>query len=218
MKKPTPPGLLKKGNTAMIQSWVRAGAVADVDFVSVPPRAYAGGAEVGLSDILGDSVLMNVVFNPNDIIPGVGFHNPEVTAIAALIGALRTALQSAFTMQIEFLDRFRLELTEETFATDIVAKHIDGQQPSLTDGNVALVTGNGTTGPHKMAFTVTDALSYASVDNVRLDDEGDPASTTIVLPLPNVPTDIILSASSGTIQRLTVYPVKTEDQTQALSA
>lgn len=214
----SPPRPSGEGGGGGEPEWVPDGAVAHVDFETVPVRAYAGGSEVAdLTTILGDSVLMNVVFAPADIVEGVGFTNVEAGDVA-LIGALRTALQSDFTMQIEFVDRFRLEITEETFGTDIVAKHINGQQPSLTDGNVAVVTSSGTAGPHKMAFTVTDASSYASVDNVKLDDEGDPPVTTADLAMPNVPTDIILLAGSGIVKRFTIYnPIKTENQTQALT-
>lgn len=214
MKKQSPPGLTKKGNT--VSSWVRDGAVADVDFAFVPPRAYSGGAEVNLTDILGDSVLLVASFDPTSIISGVGQQGSRF----ALVGALREELIGDFTLVLEFDDYANLELTEPTFSEDIVFNY--GPTPVTTTFSSAgggFVSpsngGNGALGAHVAAVTVVGAIGYASIDGVKLDNNDEPLTQFTVY---RVGTTDIVTGSGGVLKRLTVYQAKTEEETRLLTA
>lgn len=217
MRKITPPGRLKKETTLTIPSWVRAGAVADVDFVAEPPRAYAGGVEVSLADILGNSALLNASFDPASIVSGVGQQGSRF----AMIGTLREALIGDFTLVMEFDDYANFESTEETFAADLVFSY--GPAPvtttfsSMGGGFVSPPNGgNGALGSHGAAITVNGTAGYASIDGVRLDDNDAPL-TQFPVNRDTVPTDIV-TGSGGTLKRMTVYAVKSEEEARLLTA
>lgn len=197
--------------------WLRPGAAFDLDFEN--DRYYWGGvekAEVDLTSILGASALLGAEYHAENIASGVGY-----SGSIALVSILRTALLGDYTLLAEFDDIFGFEAAEESFATDLVASY-NISSITLTDNLGGFVAypagGTGSAGPHKMAFTVTASSAFGSVDNVKMDDNGDPDVVTTFDPqMPATPSDIKITA--GNLKRFTVWTTeKSEADTQALTS
>lgn len=209
--------------------WARAGSIADIDFVNVPPRAWTStGGEVAWEDfdtILGESSLFGptTAFDPLMLESGVGYGNGNADRGAGtFLGAMVTAFNFSFTAIAEFNDNFHLEYSVAGFSTDVVVRYADTVEVQLEDaaGGVGLFlpgAPNGDAGPHKFGFTITADSMYAAVDGVSLDDLDEPPSSTLDPDTPLQPTDIYFRAAK--LKRLTVYnPIKTEAEQRTLTA
>lgn len=216
------------GGSFEAPTWVRPGAKADIDFAHDPPRAWTAtaGETDDLSTILGDSALMGVTYDPDGLQPGVGF-----TGLAALIGPMVTAFAFGFTLRIEQQDYATIEFTEPTYGTDI--QFVCGSNPANSVGLVdngtessgvslksrdELGAGIPTTpGAHTVALTIKSNEMYGGIDGEAFWGYDDDGETTVTDPsTPNDPTDIIIGFAHG-VQRMTVYPAKSEADTLAQS-
>jgi hypothetical protein len=214
--------------------WVPAGAIAHIDWVSTPARAWVLGTTYlgDLSAILGTSDF-NVAFayDPEKVVPGVGYTNAPNTATAAFIGPLADAFANEFTVLADFDDILTMEYVEETFYTDLNTRYSDiqvsGAQPGINDdGNnsngitLRIYDGEGTaqfgtTGAHKFAWTFTAANGiYAASDGVGWTTVDGETSIPTSSNLP--PTEILLNAK--TIRSYTVYSAKSQPEAIALTA
>lgn len=193
--------------------WLPEGAAFHVDFDN--GQYYWGGeekVEADLGEILGESILLNVSFDPQDI------DENGYSGAAALIGTLKAAVLAGCTLRAEFINSLIFEQTEAAFMTDIALNYSNiSQTGSLNDQitETPLVV-EATGGSHKVATTITSETMFASADNVRFASEEFPELTAVVPGMPNPPTDLQIGGFS--IQSFTVWTTpKNEADTQALT-
>ena len=200
-----------------VPEWVPDGAYRYIDFTTTPVRVWDDGAEVALATVLGNSALLSITFDPEDIEAGVGL----VGGAAALIG-MDTVFNGNFTMLAEFDTEFVFEMAEGTFAVDLVARYSHASNTiHWTDSNsgeqVRKPSGSATEGAHKMAWAFDNEVGWASYDNTQMVYYLNAGVTTVALPLGTPVTDIAVN-SGATIKRLTVWDMaQTELQVKALT-
>lgn len=208
----------KKGKKMPV--WLPEGADYHVGFSN--GEFYWGGSVRVLGDlpeILGSSPLF-----PDWNYDPVNIGQSGYVGTMSFVGSLLTSLPAGgFTMRVEFDTYLHFEMTEATFATDILFSHAP-PAPPVTRGGVTFtdqnnqVSANGVAGVRKAAFTLTlvPLSMYASVNNARMVDEVE-GGTTFAPAMPAAVTDIILGSGIG-IKSFSVWNTpKNEADTQALT-